>query len=147
MSFPSRQAQAPRRNGMSARMLLLVLLVWSRLWAGVPEAVTHAEADPGHGVHQLIDHVTVVEHDREHTAKHVSSSGAEHGHEEPEALDAPAGTADEHHHHLHACGAGAAAVMPADIGIDLSMSSDPIAVAVSHQSDRLPERLLRPPAA
>ena len=132
---------------MSARMLLLLaLVVWSRLWAGVPESVTHADADPEHGFHEVIDHVTVLEHDRAHTAEPGPQSLEQHKHADHLISDGAAGAADEHHHHLHACGASIAALLSAELGIDLTLTSDPVAIAVNHQSDRLPERLLRPPA-
>lgn len=133
---------------MSARMLLLLaLVVWSRLWAGVPESVTHADADPEHRFHEVIDHVTVLEHDRAHAAEYGQLSLEQHEHADHPMSDGAAGAADDHHHHLHACGGSIAALLSAELGIDLALTSDPIAIAVSHQSDRLPERLLRPPAA
>lgn len=134
---------------MSARMLLLLaLVVWSRLWAGVPESVTHADSDLEHEFHEVIDHVTVLEHDRAHAADHGLQSLEQHEHaDHPTSNNGPAGAAEEHHHHLHACGGSIVALLSAELGIDLALTSDPIAIAVSHQSDRLPERLLRPPAA
>ena len=133
---------------MSARMLLLLaLVVWPRLWAGVPESVTHADADPEHGFHEVIDHVTVLEHDRAHTAEPGPQSLEQNEQaDHPTSNSGPAGAAEEHHHHLHACGASIAALLSAELGIDLTLTSDPVAIAVNHQSDRLPERLLRPPA-
>ena len=133
---------------MSARMLLLLaLVVWSRLWAGVPESVTHSDADPGHGFHEVIDHVTVLEHDRAHAAEHGPQSLEQYEQADHPISDGAAGAAEDHHHHLHACGGSIAALLPAEFGIDLALTNDPIEIAVSHQSDRLPERLLRPPAA
>lgn len=138
MSLTRNRLATARQNSLSARaMLLLVLVVWSRLWAGVPETVTHDNPDAGHGHHEQMDHGAALDHDPVHTVQHGD------GH----LPDASTHSNDEHHHHLHVCSGGGAAIICTEFGIDLVASAVHNATATEHRSVRLPEQLLRPPAA
>lgn len=130
----SRTALLTRRTGL---LFVLVVLVWSRLWTGVPVSVTHSESDLGHGSHETVEHLASLDH------------GATHGDESPDhaGTDASPDAGDDHHHHLHACSAGCVALVGADFGLALSATADPILYALGHQPSRPPEQLLRPPRA
>ncbi len=107
-------------------LALLFMVVWSRLWAGVPETVIHdgAVEPPGH----------------EEVRDHLLSLSA--------VLDEHINDADdaEHQHHLHICGCGVALIS----ALALGWPEPAVRMTPGHRAPapvRRVETLLRPPIA
>ncbi|WP_348675852.1 hypothetical protein [uncultured Abyssibacter sp.] len=102
---------------------LLLLVAWTRVMAGVPEAVTHDAADAM--THEEVrDHVMTMQ-----------------GHVGDES-----GQSDDHQHHLHLCCGGVA--IPSEAM--LTLANEPHAPATEPDTDspiRRSRTLLRPPIA
>lgn len=129
-------------NDTSKRILtlgLLLLLVWGRVWAGVPQSMPHPHDEQAGGV-SVVDtcghNLTVADH----LAEHGSASGAVQT-----AAPISAEDGDEHHHHVHLCSLAGSALTSNTLW-NLSVSK-PVLFAAQPLSAviRRPQPLLRPP--
>ncbi len=119
---------------------LLLVLVWGRVWAGVPQPMPHPQDEQAGGVnvidtcgHNLTVADHLVEHEAQvHPADSASSSSEDGG---------------EHHHHVHLCSLAGSA-LTSTTQWNLSVSK-PVLFATQSASAviRRPQTLLRPPQA
>ncbi len=113
-----------RRTRTVLMTALLLLVAWSRVWAGIPEAVVHDGPSGPQGHEEVRDHLLSVSVDLD---EHVSAAGEQ-----------------EHQHHLHICGCGVALVSALEL--DWSAVASPVVLTrhVVAPIKRV-DRLLRPP--
>ncbi len=119
-------------------MLLLFAVVWSRVWASVPQTVAH---DHAHGEEWSIvsdacgDEWTIAAH----AGDQDMSVAAAHADNDAHTKN------DQHHHHLHLCSMGGSALIGQfELQLLAEKSAMPDSTALVTVIRRQ-ERLLRPP--
>lgn len=113
-----------RRTRTVLMTALLLLVAWSRVWAGVPEAVVHDGPLQPAGHEEVRDHLLSISADVD---EHVSADGEQ-----------------EHQHHLHICGCGVALLS----ALEMAWSTAVNPVVFTRQTVapiKRFDRLLRPP--
>lgn len=102
---------------------LLLLVAWSRAWAGVPELVVHTDPAGQSAHEEVCDHLLSV-----------SAAADEH----------VTGDDAEHQHHLHICGCGVALVSALELGWSALIGYAVVPRQIMAPVDR-GESFLRPP--
>ena len=119
---------------------LLLILVWGRVWAGMPQSMPHPqdEIDDNLNVVDVCGHNLTVS---DHLLQHQRHAGAEP--QTTATVDADDG--DEHHHHVHLCSLAGSA-LTSNIRWNLSVSKPVLRASQTLMAVvRRHQPLLRPP--